>query len=155
MPVTGFYSTVFLVPKKEGQWRLVINLKALNSWVQPQHFKLEGIQTLREVLDQNDWQAKLDLKVAYFTVPVHRDHQRSLWFVVEQVHYQFTCLPFGISCAPWAFTKVLHPIAAFLHTLKVRLIVYMDNILIMGESPDVVWDHVTAMVAILEGSASL
>ena len=35
-PLTGFYSTVFLVPKKEGQWRPVIYLKALNSWVQPQ-----------------------------------------------------------------------------------------------------------------------
>ena len=103
------------------------------------------------MLVQNDWLAKLDLEDAYFTVPVHRDHQRYLWFVVEQVHYQFTCLPFGLSCAPWAFTKVLCPVAAFLRTLEVRMIIYMDNMLIMGESPDVVWDHVSAMVTILEG----
>ena len=150
-PVAGFYSTVFLVPKKEGRWRPVINLKALNSWVQPQHFKMEGIHTLRELLVRNDWLAKLDLKDAYFTVPIHRDHQKYLRFVVEQVHYQFTCLPFGLSCAPWAFTKVLRPVAAFLRTLGVRMIVYIDDMLIMGESPDVVWDHVTAMVALLEG----
>ena len=150
-PVAGFYSTVFLVPKKEGRWRPVINLKALNSWVQPQHFKMEGIHTLRELLVRNDWLAKLDLKDAYFTVPIHRDHQKYLRFVVEQVHYQFTCLPFGLSCAPWAFTKVLRPVAAFLRTLGVRMIVYIDDMLIMGESPDVVRDHVTAMVALLEG----
>ena len=111
-PVAGFYSTVFLVPKKEGRWRPVINLKALNSWVQPQHFKMEGIHTLRELLVRNDWLAKLDLKDAYFTVPIHRDHQKYLRFVVEQVHYQFTCLPFGLSCAPWAFTKVLRPVGS-------------------------------------------
>ena len=105
MPVTGFYSTVFLVLKKESRRRLVINLKALNSWVQPQHFKMKGIHTLREVLIQNDWLAKLDLKDAYFIVPVHRDHQRYLWFVVEQVHYQFTYLPFGLSYAPWHSQK--------------------------------------------------
>ena len=149
--VAGFYSTVFLVPKKEGRWRPVINLKALNWWVQPQHFKMEGIHTLRDLLVQNDWLAKLDLKDAYFTVPIHPDHQKFLRFVVEQVHYQFTCLPFGLSCAPWAFTKVLRPVAAFLRTLGVRVIVYIDDMLIMGESPDVVKNHVTAMVALLEG----
>ena len=150
-PVAGFYSTVFLVPKKEGRWRPVINLKALNSWVQPQQFKMEGIHTLRELLVRNNWLAKLDLKDAYFTVLIHWDHQKYLRFVVGQVHYQFTCLSFGLSCAPWAFTKVLRPVAAFLRTLGVRMIVYIDDMLIMGESPDVVRDYVTAMVALLEG----
>ena len=54
VPVVGFYSTILLVSKKEGWWRPVINLKALNSWVQPQHFKMEGIHTLRELLVRND-----------------------------------------------------------------------------------------------------
>ena len=31
------------------------------------------------------------------------------------------------------------------------MIVYIDYMLIMGESPDVLWDYVTPMVAILEG----
>ena len=46
----GFYSALFLVPKTEGRMRPVINLKALNFWVQPQHFKMEGIHTLREIV---------------------------------------------------------------------------------------------------------
>ena len=112
---------------------------------------MKGIHTLWDLLVQNDWLAKLDLKDAYFTVPIHPDHQKFLRFVVEQVQYQFKCLPFGLSCAPWAFTKVLRPVAAFLWTLGVRVIVYIDDMLIMGESPDVVKNHVTAMVALLEG----
>ena len=38
----GFYSTIFLVPKKNGQMRYVINLKCLNQWVEAPHFKMEG-----------------------------------------------------------------------------------------------------------------
>ena len=39
----GFYSTLFLVLKMDGRMRPVINLKALNFWVHPQHFKMKGI----------------------------------------------------------------------------------------------------------------
>ena len=55
LPQESFYSTLFLVPKKGGQTRLVINLKKLNEWVIPQHFKIEGMSTLRELLKANDW----------------------------------------------------------------------------------------------------
>ena len=46
----GFYSNLFLVPKKNGQMRPVINLKRLNEWVSTEHFKMEGIQTLKDIL---------------------------------------------------------------------------------------------------------
>ena len=147
----GFYSTLFLVPKTDGRMRPVVNLKALNFWVHPQHFKMEGIHTLRDIVAQDEWLAKLDLKDAYFTVPIHRDHWKFLHFVVDQVHYQFTCLPFGLSCAPWAFTKVLKPVAAFLRSVGVRLFVYIDDILVIGKTPDEVRNHTDALIALLEG----
>lgn len=147
----GFYSNLFLVPKPDGRMRPVINLKALNLWVRPQHFKMEGIHTLREIVAQDDWLAKLDLKDAYFTVPIDQEHRKFLRFVVDEIQYQFTCLPFGLSCAPWAFTKVLKPVAAFLRSLGVRLIVYIDDMLVIGKSPAEVVDHVGALSVLLEG----
>ena len=47
-PSAGFYSTLFLVPKKDGGQRPVINLKVLNQFVRAQHFKMEGIHTLKD-----------------------------------------------------------------------------------------------------------
>ena len=147
----GFYSTLFLVPKSDGRMRPVINLKALNFWVRPQHFKMEGIHMLREIVAQDDWLAKLDLEDAYFTVPIDQEHRKFLRFVVDEIQYQFTCLPFGLSCAPWAFTKVPKPVAAFLRSLEVRLIVYIDDMLVKGKSPAEVLDHVGALSVLLEG----
>ena len=46
----GFVSSLFMVPKKGGGQRPVINLKALNNFVEYSHFKMEGIHMLRDPL---------------------------------------------------------------------------------------------------------
>jgi hypothetical protein len=61
--------------------------------------------------------------------------------------YQFRCLPFGLACAPWVFTKTLKPVSAQLRQLGMRLIVY---ILILEESKELARDHATGLVYLLE-----
>ena len=51
------------IPEDGGQ-RLVINLKPLNQFLQVEHFKMEGIHTLRDNLKPGDWLGKVDLKDA-------------------------------------------------------------------------------------------
>ena len=41
----GFYSNLFLVPKKGRGMRPVVNLTGLNEYIVPHHFKMEGIHT--------------------------------------------------------------------------------------------------------------
>ena len=74
VPQDSFVSTLFLVPKKDGGQRPVINLKCLNSFVLSPHLKMEGIQTFKSLVKRGDWLVKVDLKDAYFSVPIHRDH---------------------------------------------------------------------------------
>ena len=76
--------------------------------------QMEGMGILRELLRVNDWMVKVDLTDAYFTIPIHTDHQPYLRFIVGQKHYQFTCLPFSLSCAPRVFTKEMKPVVIFL-----------------------------------------
>ena len=130
--------------------RPLINLKALNQWIDTPHFKMEGLPTLRDLLSQEDWLVKVDLKDAYLTVPIHPDHQRYLWFSMEGVNYQFTYLPFGLACAPWAFTKAMKAIVTLLRSWGTRIIIYIDNILIMGESEVLASQHLAVLIHILE-----
>ena len=67
----GFVSNMFLVPKKDGGQRPVVNLKGLNKYVQTEHFKMEGLHTVKQLVRPGDWLTKVDLKDAYFSVPIH------------------------------------------------------------------------------------
>jgi hypothetical protein len=45
-PSLAFWSRIFLVPKPGGQWRVILNLKPLNSFIQTRTFKMETIQRI-------------------------------------------------------------------------------------------------------------
>ena len=70
----GFISSLFVVPKKDGGNRPVVNLKPLDQHITYEHFKMEGIHMFRDLLKLGDWLVKIDLKDAYLTVPIWINH---------------------------------------------------------------------------------
>ena len=126
-------SQIFLVEKKDGGQRPVVNLKCLNQFMRVEHFKMEGLHLLPDLIQPGDWMIKLDLKDAYLQVPIHPDHQKFLVFEWNDLFYQFKCLPFGLSTAPRVFTKLLRPIVGFLRQVGCRLIIYLDDILLLHQ----------------------
>ena len=103
----GFISGLFVIPKRSGGFRPIVNLKGLNKFIKTEHFKMEGVGTLQEIIRPNDFFVKMDLKDAYLTVPIHPKDRRFLRTFWEGVLYQFRCLPFGLSPVPWLFTKIV------------------------------------------------
>ena len=55
----GYISQIFLVAKSNGSRRPVINLKSLNWWIIPRHFKMKSIRTVKGLLMPGDWLVKL------------------------------------------------------------------------------------------------
>lgn len=119
-PQLGFYSTLFLVPKKDRGQRPVINLKALKQFIQTHHFKMEGIHTLKNTIKLDDWLVKLDFKDGYFTILIQSSQRKYLRFTLHGKTYKFKCLPFGLSSAPWVFTKTLKPVVTLLQEMRVQ-----------------------------------
>ena len=129
----GFTSNIFLVPKSEGKWRLILNLKSLNKFVRYEHFKMEDIRSVKDLLNKGDYMCKLDLKDAYLSIPID-ESDRFLRFNWQGTLYEYTALPFGLSAAPRAFTKVLKPVLAALRAAGIRLVAYLDDFLIIGKT---------------------
>ena len=147
----GFFSRIFVIPKKGGQFRLVVNLRPLNRFIEYQHFKLESIHLVRDLLQLGDWMVRLDLKDAYFAVPIWSGHRKYLRFKWDGRAFEFKCLPFGLSSAPLVFTKLLRPVVGFLRDKGVRCIIYIDDVLIMHQSKELAWNHMVLAVEVLEG----
>ena len=78
-----FVSHLSLVSKKNGGQRPVISLKVLNTLIPYKNFKMEGLHLLKEILEQNDYLCKLDLKVAYFSVPLNKQSKKDVRFEWE------------------------------------------------------------------------
>jgi hypothetical protein len=54
----GFISGLFVIPKRSGGFRPIVNLKSLNKFVRPENLKMEGISSLQELIRHKDFLLK-------------------------------------------------------------------------------------------------
>ena len=145
-----FLSQIFLLPKKDGSARLVINLRPLNQFILQAHFKMESLGMMRDLLREGDWMASIDLKDAYLSVTIWEGHRKYLRFPWKDTIYEFQCLPFGLSSAPRVFTKLLKPVLARLRQQGIRLIMYLDDMLVMAQYKEELEGHLSQITSLLE-----
>lgn len=129
-----FISSYFLVPKSDGTKRFVLNLKRLNNHIRCNHFKMENYRTACNLLAEGDYMCKLDLKDAYFLVPLCAKSRKYFRFIFHDILYEFTCLPFGLNVAPYVFTKLMKVPISTLRNDGYRSVIYLDDILIFGSN---------------------
>lgn len=129
-----FVSSVFTVPKPDGNRRFILNLKKLNEFVEAPHFKLEDLRTACNLISKNCFMGLIDQKDAYNMIPIHNDSQKFLKFRWKGILYKYTCLPFGSSLGPWLYTKIMKPVMAYLRNKGILTVSYLDDCLVIGAS---------------------
>ena len=121
----NFYSRLFLVPKKEGTYRPVIDLSRLNRFVENFHFQMENVSCLKTFVRPKGC-ISLCPRTQFLTkVPV---------FPVEK---QLSWLPRAViwaKCLSQGIYKLIKLIAAYLRKRGIRIIVDLDDFLILGSS---------------------
>ena len=131
----------FLIPKpRPGEFREILNCRRYNGAVVAPHFKMEGLHTLRQLVRPGDYAVSIDIQSAYPHVPLHPAFRRHFQFWAPDPGsgsprlFEYTGLPFGLSSAPYVFSRLMRSVAAVLRRHGVRCVVYLDDILVLGSS---------------------
>ena len=63
-----FISTIFVTPKADGSFRLILKLKRLNEHNVYHHFKMESLKSVIQLMEKDCFMASVDLRDAYYRV---------------------------------------------------------------------------------------
>lgn len=145
-----FVSPYFLVPKSNGEMRFVLNLKKPNKFIQTEDFKLENFRSATKLVSKNCFMGSIDLKDAYFLIPLHKNSQKYMCFDWEGERYSFVCLPFGLNIAPWLYTKITRPIVNWLRRKNLLSVVYLDDWICFGNTYEEYQYNLSTTIELLE-----
>ena len=109
-----------------------LNLQTLNEHVVYLHFKMNTLKDAISLLKPNCFMASIDLKDAYYSVPIAQVHQKYLKFQWKNKLYAFTCFPNGLAFCPRKFTKLLKPVYSVLRHLGHASSPYIDDSYLQG-----------------------
>ena len=75
-----YLSSIFIRPKKNGEYRMILNLKKLNEKVEYHHFKMDSFEKAVSLIKKNIYMSSVDLRHAYYSVHIAEEHQKFLCF---------------------------------------------------------------------------
>ncbi|KAL1920713.1 uncharacterized protein VTP21DRAFT_1090 [Calcarisporiella thermophila] len=145
----GYLSNLF--PKREKtKIRPLLDLRRINQYIQYQHFKMEGLPTIRDLVLPGDYLIKVDLSDAYLTIPIHQKSPKFLSFRHRGETYSFKAMPFGLASAPRIFSKLMKDALEPLRKQGMRLTFYLDDICLMHQSEQKAREQAKVLVEHLE-----
>ena len=114
-----------------GKKRLILDLRHVNKHVWKEKIKFEDYRTALQYIEKQGYMFSFDLKSGYHHIDIHSSQFEFLgfsWnFKGKTRHYVFTVLPFGISSAPYIFTKVMRVLVKYWRLQGISIVVYLDD----------------------------
>ena len=125
-------SPLSVATQPRGKKRLILDLRYVNSHVYKQATKFEDWRTAFPFFDAGSYFTKFDLKSGYHHLDIFSQHQSFLgsrWNMdgATPTYFMFTVLPFGLTSAPFIFTKVLRPLVRNWRSQGISTVVYLDD----------------------------
>jgi len=130
-----------VILKKDGSLCSVINLKpSTPSWpTNTSRWNLQGEGAAkRRGMDKGCLPLSSHCKTKF------------LRFIRQDTTYGFTPLPFGLCSAPCILTKLLHPVMAYICFMGLRLVIYLDDFLLMAEDQETLQKQVQQTINLLK-----
>ena len=128
----GIINPLSVSIQRGGKKCLIIDLRHVNLHIFKSKFRCQDISMAKEVLKLGDFMFSFDFKSGYHHVDIFKDHQKFLAFSWtysdgSTKYFQFTVLPFGLSSAPYIFTKLLKPIVKKWRSQGNSIVIFLDD----------------------------
>lgn len=130
-------SPIWIVPKKldssgKQKWRMVIDYRKLNEKTIDDRYPLPNITEILDKLGRCMYFTSLDLASGFHQIEVDpRDIEKTA-FSVENGHYEYVRMPFGLKNAPSTFQRVMDNVLRDL--IGKECLVYIDDIVVFSVS---------------------
>ena len=129
----------FVISKAEGtsqKHRLITDCRKVNRFLQAPHFKMDHWGQIFPFVRRGMWACKVDLKHAYFHLPLAKNLQEYLVLQVKDRFFQFQAAPFGLSHLPFLWTQVMKSLVKAWRQKGINSFVYLDDVLVLAKSPN-------------------
>lgn len=131
---SNFSANVHLVPKKNGQKRMVVDFRFLNSITIKDHYPLPQITEMFLALNKATHFTALDCTDGFLQIPILNEHRHRTAFITSQGSFHYKRCPFGFTNSPAKFQRTMNEI--FEEGLYTKCVIYIDDILVFGQSEE-------------------
>lgn len=120
-------SPLSVAMNKSSKPRLILDLSILNKSIKKDKFKFEDWKIAVQYFSKNDYLYKFDLKSGYHHIDICPQQHTYLGFSWRKSFYVFTVLPFGLSSAPFIFSKCLREMVKYWRRNSIKIVLYLDD----------------------------
>lgn len=143
-------SPVWVVPKKSDasmkqKWRIVLDYRKINEKTIADRYVIPNISDILDKLGRSQYFTTLDLASGFHQIAMHPDSIEKTAFSVENGHYEFLRMPFGLKNAPATFQRLMDNV---LKDLQGKIcLVYMDDIIVFSTS---LQEHISNLKSVFQ-----
>lgn len=135
--ISPYGAPVWIVPKKldasgQKKYRMVIDYRKLNEHTIADKYPLPRIDEILENLGKCTYFTTLDLAQGFHQIEMDPDSIEKTAFTVNNGHYEYLRLPFGLCNSPSTFQRMMDEILK--EYLYKFAFVYMDDVVIFSKS---------------------
>ena len=122
----------FIVPKKNGEARIVFDYRLLNGLTEKMAYSLPSMEQLIAAFKGKTWISTIDLKSGFWHIPVREEDRKYTAFVFNSKLYHWNRMPFGTCNAPPTFQKAMAEVFQDMEFVMV----YIDDIAVLSTSQE-------------------